>query len=173
MNEAPEMRYAKSGDVYIAYPVLGEGGPVDYVCLPPLISNIDVIWESPQAVRFMRRLARLAQVGTRVPIYAVLFVVCVAFYWWTQHILLLGRVGWGQLFPVALATGVCVTGPAVFSALLFSGQIVSGETDYGSIGVVTVLLLFLIGLGVCLHLGAVAGHVWNERTRRCHHHRNS
>jgi membrane protein len=105
----------------------------------------------------------LAPVGTRVPTYAVFFAVAVAFYWWTQHVLLLGRVGWGQLVPGALATGVCVTGLGVFSALLFSGQIVSSDRDYGSIGVVTVLLSYLIGLGVCLHLGAVAGHVWNAR----------
>jgi hypothetical protein len=56
-----------------------------------------------------------------------------------------------------------VTGLGVFSALLFSGQIVSGAADYGPIGVVTVLLSYLIGLAVCLHLGAVAGHMWNER----------
>jgi hypothetical protein len=49
------------------------------------------------------------------------------------------------------------------SALLFSGQIVSGEADYGPIGVVTVLVSYLIGLAVCLHLGAVAGRMWNER----------
>jgi membrane protein len=105
----------------------------------------------------------LAHVGTRVPGYAVFFLVCIAFYWWTQHILLLGRVGWGQLFPAALATSVAVTGLGVFSAFLFSGQIVSGDADYGSIGVVTVLLSYLIGLGVCLHLGAVTGYVWNEQ----------
>jgi membrane protein len=105
----------------------------------------------------------LAHVDTRVPSFAVFFAVCVAFYWWTQHVLLLGRVGWGQLFPAALATSVAVTGLGVFSALLFSGQIVSGDADYGSIGVVTVLLSYLIGLGVCLHLGAVTGHVWNEQ----------
>jgi len=28
---------------------------------------------------------------------------------------------------------------------------------------VTVLLSYLIGLAVCLHLGAVAGRMWNER----------
>ena len=56
MVEAPETVYAKSGDVFIAYQCLGAGGPIDYVCLPPLISNIDLIWECPQAVRFMRRL---------------------------------------------------------------------------------------------------------------------
>jgi hypothetical protein len=40
---------------------------------------------------------------------------------------------------------------------------VSGQADYGPIGVVTVLLSYLIGLAVCLHLGAVAGRMWNER----------
>jgi membrane protein len=93
----------------------------------------------------------------------VFFAVAVVFYWWTQHILLLGRVRWGQLFPAAVATALCVTGLAVFSAFLFSGQIVSSDQDYGSIGVVMVLLSYLIGYGVCLHLGAVAGHVWYER----------
>jgi membrane protein len=105
----------------------------------------------------------LAQVGGRVPIYVVTFVVAVGFYWWTIHILLFGRVGWGQLFPAALATAFCLTGLGVFSALLFSGQIVSSNRDYGPIGVVTVLLSYLIGLGVCLHLGAVLGRMWNER----------
>jgi membrane protein len=105
----------------------------------------------------------VTQVGVRVLVYAVFFVVAVAFYWWTQHVLLLGRVRWGELFPGAVATGVCVTGLSVFSAWLFSGQIVSSDRDYGSIGVVTVLMSYLIGYGVCLHIGAVVGRVWGER----------
>jgi membrane protein len=105
----------------------------------------------------------VTQVGVRVLIYAVFFVVAVAFYWWTQHILLVGTVRWGELFPGAVATGICVTGLSVFSAWLFSGQIVSSDRDYGSIGVVTVLMSYLIGYGVCLHIGAVAGRVWAER----------
>jgi membrane protein len=105
----------------------------------------------------------VTQVGVRVLVYGVFFVVAVAFYWWTQHILLLGRVRWGELIPGAVATGVCVTGLSVFSAWLFSGQIVSSDRDYGSIGVVTVLMSYLIGYGVCLHIGAVVGRVWSER----------
>jgi membrane protein len=58
---------------------------------------------------------------------------------------------------------VSVTGLGVFSALVFSGQIVSSERDYGPIGVLMVLLSYLIGLGVCIHLGAVAGRMWIER----------
>jgi membrane protein len=101
--------------------------------------------------------------GARVTTYIATFILALAFYWWTPHVLLMGRITWGHLFPVGSVTAVCVTGLGVFSALLFSGQIVSGAADYGPIGVVTVLLSYLIGLAVCLHLGAVAGRMWNER----------
>jgi membrane protein len=101
--------------------------------------------------------------GARVLIYVATFILAVPFYWWTPHVLLLGRVAWSRLLPVGLATAVCVTGLGVFSGLLFSQQIVSSAADYGSIGVVMVLLSYLIGLGVCIHLGAVAGRMWDER----------
>jgi membrane protein len=101
--------------------------------------------------------------GARVPIYAATFILAVAFYWWTPHVLLLGKVAWRRLFPAGIATAVCVTGLGVFSALVFSPQIVSSHADYGSIGVVMVLLSYLIALGVCIHLGAVAGRLWDER----------
>jgi membrane protein len=105
----------------------------------------------------------VAPLGTRAVIYVGFFVLATIFYWWTQHVLLLGRVSWRNLLPGGIGTGVCVTGLTVFSTYVFSGQIVSGDHDYGSIGVVTVLLSYLIGFGVCLHLGAVAGQMWNER----------
>jgi membrane protein len=101
--------------------------------------------------------------GAWITGYIATFILALAFYWWTPHVLLMGRITWRRLFPAALATAACVTGLGVFSALLFSAQIVSGQADYGPIGVVTVLLSYLIGLGVCLHLGAVAGRLWNER----------
>ena len=85
------------------------------------------------------------------------FAIAVLFWWWTVHFLLHGRIGWRALLPAALATGFCLTGLAVFSLLLFSGSITSGEKSYGPIGVVLVLLYYLIGAGVCLLLGAVFG----------------
>jgi membrane protein len=101
-------------------------------------------------------------VGGRVLTFVCEFAVSVLFWWWTVHFLLLGRIGWRALLPTALATGFCLTGLAVFSLLLFSGSITSGEKSYGSIGVVLVLLYYLIGSGVCLLLGAVFGQMWNE-----------
>jgi membrane protein len=82
----------------------------------------------------------LAGVAARIPIYVVTFVIAVVFYCWTLHVLLTGRVGWVKLFPGGLATAVCVTGLSVFSSLLFSGQIVSSDNDYGPIGVMMILL---------------------------------
>jgi pimeloyl-ACP methyl ester carboxylesterase len=52
----PETRYAKSGDVHIAYQVLGEG-PLDVVFVHGFVSNIDVMWDLPNAAQFFRRLA--------------------------------------------------------------------------------------------------------------------
>jgi pimeloyl-ACP methyl ester carboxylesterase len=57
----PETRYARSGDIHIGYQIVDRGGPHDYVCLPPAISNIEVIWENPHAARFMNRLAGLGR----------------------------------------------------------------------------------------------------------------
>jgi Resolvase, N terminal domain len=48
----PDTRYARSGDVNIAYQVLGEG-PRDLVYVPGWVSNIDVYWEGPELARFL------------------------------------------------------------------------------------------------------------------------
>ena len=42
---------------------------------------------------------------------------------------------------------------------------ISGETSYGPIGVLLVLLYYLIGAGVCVLIGAVFGRTWNERRK--------
>jgi pimeloyl-ACP methyl ester carboxylesterase len=57
----PETRYAKSGDVSIAYQVVGEG-PRDLVLVPGWISNVEVLWEEPSAVRFIESLGRFSRV---------------------------------------------------------------------------------------------------------------
>ena len=52
----------------------------------------------------------------------------------------------------------------MFSSLLFSDQVTSGEKTYGPAGVVLAIISYLAGFGVCLHLGAVFGRIWNDRT---------
>lgn len=52
----PETRYVRSGDVSIAYQVVGDG-PIDLVLVPGWLSNIEVFWEEPNIVRFFKKLA--------------------------------------------------------------------------------------------------------------------
>jgi class 3 adenylate cyclase len=53
---APETRYAKSGDLRIAYQVVGSG-PFDLIYVPGYVSNIELFWERPQWANFFSRLA--------------------------------------------------------------------------------------------------------------------
>ena len=53
--DTPEVRYARSGAVNIAYQVVGDG-PVDLLYIPGWISHLDLYWEEPGVSRFLRRL---------------------------------------------------------------------------------------------------------------------
>jgi pimeloyl-ACP methyl ester carboxylesterase len=52
--------YARSGDVHIAYQVVGSG-PFDLVFSPSPVSNIEVMWEWPPFARFLHRLASFSR----------------------------------------------------------------------------------------------------------------
>ena len=56
----PETKYARSGDVRIAFQVVGSG-PFDLVFVPGFISNLDIAWESPPRARFFSRLSSFSQ----------------------------------------------------------------------------------------------------------------
>ena len=58
----PITRYAKSGDVHVAYQVFGEG-TVNLVIIPFFVSNIEVWWEYPDCARWLLRLASFARVA--------------------------------------------------------------------------------------------------------------
>ncbi len=57
----PETRYARNGEVHIAYQVFGEG-EVTFVGLPGIISNIEVLWEDPDSRRWLTQLASFARI---------------------------------------------------------------------------------------------------------------
>src|SRR5262249_9095735 len=56
----PETHYARSGDVSIAYQVLGEG-PFDLVFVPGSVSHVELGWEVPAQAAFYRRLASFSR----------------------------------------------------------------------------------------------------------------
>jgi class 3 adenylate cyclase len=51
-----ETRYARSGDVSIAYQVTGDG-PFDVVYVPPFVSHVELAWAIPGVAAFNRRLS--------------------------------------------------------------------------------------------------------------------
>jgi len=56
----PQTRYAVSGDVNIAYQVIGDG-PIDLVFVMGWVSNIDEFWTEPSFANFLLRLARFSR----------------------------------------------------------------------------------------------------------------
>lgn len=58
---ASEIKYAKSGDVHIAYRVFGDG-PRDLVLIPGTLSHAEVFWEFPANQYLLKRLTSFARV---------------------------------------------------------------------------------------------------------------
>src|SRR5438067_5362625 len=58
--EMPETRYAKSGEVNIAYQVVGDG-PADLIFVMGWVSHLEYFWTEPSFARFLRRLASFSR----------------------------------------------------------------------------------------------------------------
>jgi class 3 adenylate cyclase len=58
--QLPETRYARSGDVNVAYQVFGDG-PFDLVVVPGSLSHVELAWEVPRWAEMNRRLASFAR----------------------------------------------------------------------------------------------------------------
>ncbi|GAA2335449.1 hypothetical protein GCM10010246_19310 [Streptomyces cuspidosporus] len=86
----------------------------------------------------------------------------VLFFWWSQRVLLGGRIGWGALLPGALATGVGLVGLRWFSQLVFSPLIASSAVSYGPVGTVLVVQSWLVGVGFVVFGGALLGRLLHE-----------
>lgn len=61
-HPAPEIRYARSGDVHVAYQLFGTG-PVNLVMAPGFVSHIDNYWDCAPLNRWLTRLGRMARVA--------------------------------------------------------------------------------------------------------------
>jgi pimeloyl-ACP methyl ester carboxylesterase len=61
MQSAPDIDYALSGDVAIAYQTIGEG-PEDVVFVRGFAGDLLSVWEQPLLVRFIEELASFARV---------------------------------------------------------------------------------------------------------------
>lgn len=59
MPAIPETQYAQSGDLSIAYQVVGDG-PIDILFVPGFVSNVELMWERPS---FAHSFGRMASIG--------------------------------------------------------------------------------------------------------------
>jgi len=57
---SPKTQYTRSGDLHIAYQVVGEG-PLDLVYVPGWVSHVELAWEEPTLARFLQRLASFSR----------------------------------------------------------------------------------------------------------------
>ncbi len=57
---APRTKYARNGDVSIAYQVVGDG-PIDLVHGSGSVSHVEYVWEEPRHAHYLRRLAAFSR----------------------------------------------------------------------------------------------------------------
>ena len=62
-REQPATRYARSGDVNLAYQIVGDG-PLDVIVVPGGLTHLEVSWEWPPLARFLHELASLGRLIT-------------------------------------------------------------------------------------------------------------
>jgi pimeloyl-ACP methyl ester carboxylesterase len=56
----PKTHYARSGNVHVAYQVVGDG-PFDLVVVPGFVSNVEIWWDDAAAARFFERMASFSR----------------------------------------------------------------------------------------------------------------
>ena len=60
MTTRPVTRYTKSGEVHIAYQVIGSG-PLDLVYIPGFVSHLELAWDNPAIAHIFGRLSSFAR----------------------------------------------------------------------------------------------------------------
>ncbi|MFE5769426.1 ribonuclease BN [Streptomyces sp. NPDC056485] len=88
------------------------------------------------------------------------------FFWWSQRLLLGGRIPWPALLPGAVATMTGLLGLRIFSRLVFSPLIASSAVTYGPFGTVLVIQTWLVGVGVVVFGGALVGRLLHDELLR-------
>ncbi|MEU6314359.1 hypothetical protein [Streptomyces sp. NPDC047014] len=80
-------------------------------------------------------------------------------WWWTQHLLLGGLVGWLPLLPGAVITGAAVTVLSLTARLYLPVALNKALGEFGAAGSVFVVLSWLIVLCVAVAIGLSMGSV--------------
>ncbi|MGW2491893.1 ribonuclease BN [Streptomyces sp. NPDC001606] len=96
--------------------------------------------------------------GTGVVVGLVLSMLSsVLMWWWAQHLLLGGRIGWRELVPGALLAGLGAVALSRFGALLMPTAMQRSLQEFGPLGPVFTFLSWLIAFFVVTVSGLVIG----------------
>lgn len=60
MTRKPKTAYARSGDLHVAYQIIGDRGP-DLLFIPTAAYPIDLLWDEPSVAAYLRRLASFSR----------------------------------------------------------------------------------------------------------------
>ncbi|MFE1319009.1 YhjD/YihY/BrkB family envelope integrity protein [Kitasatospora phosalacinea] len=90
------------------------------------------------------------------------FLASTAVWWWTQHLLLGGRIRWYPLLPGALLCGVAEVGLGIASKVYLPHAMTASVEKFGPYGVVFTALSWLIALFTAVTLALVLGRVLSE-----------
>jgi membrane protein len=87
------------------------------------------------------------------------FAATTALWWWTQHLLLAGRIPWGPLLPGAVLCGVAVLGVGTVAEVYLPRAVAESVARFGPYGVVFTALSWLIVLFTALTVAVTLGRV--------------
>ncbi|MFF2523186.1 YhjD/YihY/BrkB family envelope integrity protein [Streptomyces liangshanensis] len=113
-------------------------------------------------VAFVNTQVRARSVIETILVTTADVIVAFLFFWWSQRLLLAGRVRWRALIPGSVATSLGLLGLRGFSRLVFSPLIASSAVTYGPFGTVLVLQSWLVGVGFVVYGGALVGRIYHE-----------
>jgi membrane protein len=101
-------------------------------------------------------------IPAHLPRLAAQGLLSLLFLWAQQHALLAGRVSWPALLPGASVVGAGAVLLLGLSPLVLPGQVVDQVADFGLIGAVFVLSVWLATVSGLIVGGAVAGMLLSE-----------
>lgn len=96
-------------------------------------------------------------------ISVVLGLLATGFAWWSQRLLLMGRIEWRRLLPGSFFIGLGVAVVTIGSSMIVPGQLVEQFDNYGPVGAAFVLAGWIVALTGAIATGVLAGAVLDER----------
>lgn len=81
------------------------------------------------------------------------------FWWWTPHLLLAARISWRSLLPGAALTGGALVALLWLSPLVMPGFVASSEDEFGPLGTIFVVMVWLTIVCSIIVFCGIIGHV--------------